>query len=133
MRYCADTWFILSLFNRDVKSIQIIKETKEGKVYLILPVIVLAESTKKMLQKGVPQQTIDLFWGGIEASEKAKLIPIDKAIAKEAAKISLTYSLPMIDSLVAATANLTGCDVLFSGDSDYQLLAKKKYLKVQSW
>ncbi len=56
-----------------------------------------------------------------------------KTRAKEAAKVSLTNSLHLIDSLIAATCKLTGCDALLTADSDYKPLVKKKYLKVTSW
>lgn len=133
MRYCADTWFILGVFGRDERHTKIIEEAKHGKSHLIIPMIVLAESTKKLLQHGVPQTEIDTFWQGVENSEKVSLIPIDRSIAKEAAKVSLSFNLPLIDSLVAATGKLTECHALLSADSDYGLLAKKRYVKVQGW
>lgn len=133
MRYCADTWFILSLFNEVEQSVRILRETKEGKSHIIIPMVVFAESTKKLLQRGVSQATIDLFWEGVEASEKVQLLMLDRSIAQEAAKISLSFNVPMIDSFVAATCKLTGCHSLFAADSDYIPLVKRKYLKIQSW
>lgn len=47
--------------------------------------------------------------------------------------ISIHSAVPLIDSLVAATAKLAGCHLLLAADSDYGLLEKKKYVKVQSW
>ena len=73
------------------------------------------------------------FWSGVESSQKVILIPLDRTIAKEAAKISLSFHVPLIDSLVAAASKITGCHCLLASDSDYGLLIKKKYLKVQSW
>lgn len=133
MRYCVDTWFILSLFNQDEKSEQILRETKEGKVRLIISVVVFAESTKKLLQKGISQSIIDSFWDGVESSEKMQLVMLDKSVAKEAAKVSLSYNVPLIDSLVAATCKIYGCNALLSGDGDYRVLVKNKYLKMISW
>ncbi len=95
--------------------------------------IVYAEATKKLLQKGISHSIIEDFFEGVEASEKIEMVIIDKLIAQEAAKVSLTFHVPLIDSLVASTAKLTGCDALLSGDADYELLVKRKYLKVQSW
>ena len=133
MRYCCDTWFLLSLFNEDPKSVQILEDTKKGKAFLIIPMVVFAEASKKLMQKGVPQSTIDLFWSGVESSQKVALIPMDRSIGKEAAKISLSFNVPLIDSFVAATSKMTDCHFLLASDSDYGLLVKKRYLKVQSW
>ncbi len=133
MKYCADTWLILSLSDKDEKAVSILRSVKEGKSHLIIPAVVFAEATKKLLQRGVQQKSIDLFWEGVEQSEKVKLIPVERTIAREAAHVSLTYGVPLIDSLVAATAKLTSCDMLLSADSDYALLARKGYVKVQSW
>lgn len=133
MRYCSDSWFILSLFNEVEQSMRILQEAKEGKTQIVVPMVVFAESTKKLLQQGISQSTISLFWAGVEASEKVKLLIIDRTIASEAAKVSLTFNVPMIDSFVAATCKLTNSHVLLTADSDYRLLVKNKYLKVQSW
>ncbi len=132
MRYCTDTWFILGLFHEEAKNITILNDVKEGKDYLIIPMVVYAEATKKLLQRGVSQDTLDLFWQGVEQSDKIKLVELNKPIAQEAAIISLSYAVPMVDSFVAATAKITNCDILLASDADYNLL-KKKYLQVQSW
>ena len=133
MRYCADTWFILAVFAKEAHAIALIEETKRGKTRIIIPVIVYAEATKKLMQKGIPLDIIEEFFEGVEASEKIELVLIDKLIAQEAAKVSLTFHVPLIDSLVASTTKLTGYDVLLSGDTDYENLVKRKYLKVFSW
>ena len=133
MRYCADTWFIIELFAKNLKALQYIHDAKIGKTRIIVPIIVFAEATKKLLQRGISQQIINEFFSGVEASEKIELVLLDKAIAQEAAKISMSFSLPLIDALVAATSKLTGCDALLSGDEDYTLLVQKKYLKRESF
>lgn len=133
MKYCADTWFILQAFAKNTKAISLIEETRRGKVRIIIPIITYAESHKKLMQRGVSQTLIDDFFEGVEASEKVELILIDKAIAGEAARISHSHNVPLIDSLVAATSKLTGCEILLSEDSDYDQLIKNKYLKTQSW
>ncbi len=51
MKYCADTWFILNLFEKDIKSVNILQEIKYGKANLVIPIAVYAESVKKLLQK----------------------------------------------------------------------------------
>ena len=133
MNYCTDTWFILGVFDKDPKSLSCIQETKAGKMRLIIPMIVFAEATKKLMHRGVAAKSIEEFWDAIESSEKIDLINIDRQIAEEAAKVSLSYSVPLIDALVAATAKITDCATVFTADNDYNLLVKRKYLKTQHW
>lgn len=133
MKYCGDTWFLLHLFEKDANAVALIEDTKRGKARFVIPMVAYAEAIKKLMQRGAPRDIIEQFFMAVEASEKVELTPVDKSVAEEAARVSLTFSVPLIDSMVAATARLTGCDVLLSGDSDYSLLAKRKYLKVQSW
>ena len=85
------------------------------------------------MQKGISQDTIEQFFEGVEASEHVDLILMDKAIAQEAARLSLSFHVPLIDSIVAATCTLTGCDLLLTGDSDYEPLTKRRYVKLRSW
>lgn len=132
MKYCADTWFILQAFDKNSAAILLIEETRTEKTRIIIPIIVFVESHKKLLERGVPLEKIELFFAGVEASEKIELVTLDKAIGREAARISLSFHVPLIDSLVAATAKMTGCDVLLAKDSDYNLLVKRKYLKIKS-
>jgi predicted nucleic acid-binding protein len=61
------------------------------------------------------------------------VIALDEAIAKEAAKISVSYEIPAIDSMVAATSKLLECDRLLSDDSHLKKLDGKKYIKIESW
>ena len=133
MKYCADTWFILALYGADETAKRILHDVKEGKTRLIIPIVVYSESWKKLLQKGISENDIERFYGSLLSSERIQIAMMDSTIAKEAAKISLHASIPLIDSMVAATCRLTDCHVLLSGDSDYIILQKKKYLKVQSW
>ncbi len=133
MRYCSDTWFLLSLFARDKKSEAILENSKNGKDEIIIPIVVFAEATKKLLQQGISQQKVSSFFEMVESSENVRFLYLDKAIAGEAARLSLTYNVPLIDSFVAATCKISGCDVLLSADTDYRPLVKKSYLKVQFW
>ena len=133
MKYCTDTWFLLKAFDKDAKAVQIIEDTKQGKTQLVIPTVVFAETIKKLAQRRVSQETIFKFFSAVEQSEKVSLTILDRKIAKEASLISLSNKVPLIDAFVAASAKLSDCLVLLSGDDDYKLLVKKKYIKVQSW
>ena len=133
MKYCADTWFILEAFSKSPHAVLLLQETRVGKTRMVIPIIVYAEATKKLMQKGISHDAIEQFFDGVEASEHVELLLMDKAIAREAARLSLSFHVPLIDSVVAATCTLTGCDLLLSGDGDYEPLTKRRYVKLRSW
>lgn len=133
MRYCADTWFILALFSNDATARSIISDAKTGRCELIIPVVVYTESIKKLMQRGIPTKKILDFFDMAESSRNISVVPIDRAIAREAATVSLTYAVPLIDAFVAATCRLLACHVLLTADRDYSLLAKHKYIKTRTW
>ncbi len=133
MKYCADTWFILEAFSKNPQAVALIQETRAGKTRIVISIMVYAEASKKLMQRGISQDVIEQFFDGVEASEHVELILVDKAIAREAARLSLSFHVPLIDSVVAATCTLTGCDLLLSGDGDYEPLTKRRYLKLRSW
>ncbi len=133
MLYCADTWFILKLFEQDAKALELLQNTKYGKDRIIIPLVVFTEGTKKLLQWGISQERINTFFDYIEASPHIILVFPNKDLATRTAHISLTFSLSIMDAFVATTAIMNNCEILLTKDSDYDLLKKKKYVKVQSW
>lgn len=130
MKYCSDTWFILKLFSKDEKAKQIIKNVKYGKDELFVPMIVVSESYKKLMQKGVREKRINQFFDSLELSSKIEFIPSDKKIAKEAAKMSLSQRIPLIDSIIATTSNLLGCHFVLTAGQHIKNLKK---IKVKVW
>ena len=133
MRFCADTWFLMKLFSKDFKAESVLRGCEEGKDWLLIPLVVFAEMSKKMLEKGIPQIRIDEFFNDLETVEKVRISFPSKEIASEAARVALSHSLSLLDAFVAATAKLSSCEVLLSKDSDYKFAIKQKYLKLQSW
>ena len=133
MRYCVDTGFILALFAQDEGAVRILDNAKHGKDWILIPLVVFAESVKKLSQFGTPQNKVYAFFDEVESSEKIHLVYPDKTIAAEAARVSLTYAVPLLDAFVAATAKIVNCDALLALDSDFDLLTKKRYIKIQAW
>lgn len=133
MKYCTDTGFILALFSGNAHARTILSETRTGKIRLLIPIVVYAESIKKLLQQGISMKDISEFYEMVTSSEKVEISFLDRTIAQAAALLSLSSPLHMIDAFVAATARHTGCDALLASDNDYAPLAKKRYLKIQSW
>lgn len=133
MQYCADTWFLLALYDRDTRARTLFENLESRKSWLVVSAIAYAETTKKLFQRGVTESTVRAFWTLLENTKKVQIVPVNNEVGAEAAKISLTYHLSLMDACVAATGKVMYCDILLSGDSDFDLIAKKKYIKVMSW
>ncbi len=133
MKYCADTWFILEVLNKNQNGMRLFNESKTGNNRIIVPIVVYAESIKKSMQLGLPINQVSDFFETAKILGKIFIYSPNEETAKEAAKISLTNNLALIDSFVAATSKLMGCDILLAKDNDYKILEKKKYLKVMNW
>jgi len=133
MKFCSDTWFMIKLSEKDTKALEIKRSIIDGKDRLIVPSIVITELFKKFMKKGKRESDMDNFLRNLTASEKVKIIFLDEAVAREAAKVSITFNVPIVDSIIAATCKLSDCDKLLTDDSDFKILHKRKYLKVESW
>lgn len=131
MRYCADTWFILQLFAKSEKAFSILKNVKYGKDLLLVPFIAVAETYRELSRRGTKQKDIDMFFDALFASAKIQFVSPDIEIAKESARISVSYNLPLIDAVVVSTSKLLGC-IALSADSHIKSL-HKKYVEVQGW
>ena len=124
---------MLSLFAKDPKARAILHDVKTGKSHLSIPIVVYAESVRKLLQRGVAKDPINEFFDGVESSIKVQISQLDKSIVYEGALLSVSYGLSLIDAFVAASAKLYKCDVLLAADTDYAVLVKKNYIKIQNW
>lgn len=55
----------------------------------------------------------------VASLRRARVVPVDEALALEAADVALTFGLAMADSLVYATARRHGAR-LVTGDADFE-------------
>lgn len=133
MRYCADTWFLLLLLEKEPKSIDFLRKIRSGKDELIIPMVVAAETYRKLFEKGTSEQVIETIFKELSAMEKVEFITIDKKIAIESAKVSHANKVPLIDSMVAATGKLLKCHYILGKDDDLKRLEKRKYVKLKFW
>jgi len=133
LKYCSDTWFLIKLYEKEEKAIEIIKEIRFGKGRLIIPAVVYTETGRKLMKRGVSLKDINAFFENLFNSNKIEFIVIDKSISDEVIKLCNSFNIAIMDSFIAASYKLFDCDFLLSGDSDYDLLVKHKYLKRKSW
>ena len=130
MKVCADTWFLLKLFAKDKKALSVISGLKTCKYEMVIPLIVICEAYKKLFQVGISRKVIDSFVSLLEASPKVRIIPMDRVIAIEASWLSVSFGLPLIDSIIAATAIITGYKNVITRDKHFEILEKKKKINI---
>ena len=133
MRYCADTWFLLELHNKNERAVRIFRETVSGKNHIVIPTVSILEIIRIAIRTGESLAKIDSMLNELKLMQKIQLIVLDETIAREAAKISVSCNVPAVDSIIAATCKVSNCDVLLAKDDHLATLAKKKYLKIENW
>lgn len=133
MKLCADTWFLLLLSEKEPRSLEILRGVISGKDELIVPMIVISETYRKLFERGTHEKVIESIFDELEQINKVQFIPIDKQIAIETSKVSFSFKVPLIDSVVVATSKLLRCHFLLGKDEDFKLLQKKGYVRLKYW
>lgn len=106
--------------NRFAKAIENIDE-------LLVPSITITEIFKNILR----QRDEDSALAAIAHMELGRVVPLDSALAIEAAGVGVAYKLPLADSIIFATARKFDA-VLWTQDSDFKGLPNVKfYAKVK--
>ncbi len=133
MRHCADTWFLLLLSDKDEKALNILRKSVSGKDHLIIPSIVLGEYTRNYLKKGKIIKKVESFVNGLKVKPKIEIVQTTNEITIEAGKISHTFGIPLIDSIIASTAKHMNCHDILSNDKHYEKFCKKEKVKLKRW
>jgi len=89
---------------------------------LLVPSITVAEVFKCILR----QRSEDLALEAIAHMEQGKVIPLDSALAIDAAVYGLKNKLPLADSIIYATAKKFSA-VIWTQDADFKALSDVKY------
>jgi len=120
MRVFIDTGIFVNFLNNEPKadfSEKLLEQIEKGKIEGLISTITIAEifsiyyrmsEKKTMHAKTYIENIID----------NKKIIPTFKPIAELAGKIKANYEVSLGDSIVIATAILTGCDYLISLDPE---------------
>jgi predicted nucleic acid-binding protein len=96
-----------------------IKKTEE----LLVPVICIYEISKVILR----ESNEDSLLQALAAIQKAKIVELSPSFSIAAAKVSLTFKLPMADSIIYTTAVRFGATV-WTQDADFEKLPNVKYI-----
>jgi len=111
----------LSYFSDDknagafAKPIEVIEE-------LLVPSITLTEVFKCIMR----QRSEDVALEAVAHMEQGKVVPLDSALAIDAAVYGLKHKLPLADSIIYATAKKFSA-VIWTQDADFKALSDVKY------
>src|SRR3989338_2042775 len=84
MRYCADTWYLLALFDRDQHALRLFESLSRDKSFLFVSFIAYAETMRKLFQRGLSEKIIESFFTLIQNTGKVCFVAVDENIAREA-------------------------------------------------
>ena len=125
MRYTADSWFFLQLIEGKQKAKDIWEEIMFGKSMLVVSSVTIAELTRRFLKCGYAKK-IDELLNIFESSSRVFVVDVNLDLARESGKISNAYNIPIIDSIVIATAIKTEHIDILTDDEHFDLPAKHK-------
>ena len=133
MKYCADTWFLLELYKKSDKANDIFRNILKGKDSIVIPTVSLMELIRVSIMRGEKLSKIESMLNELKATQKVQLMVLDELVAKEAAKISVSFNVPTVDSIIVGSYILSEADILLSNDEDIKKLSKRKIVNIQSW
>ena len=89
---------------------------------LVVPTISIYEVFKVVLREATENEALQ----AVAAMQKGKVIDLTTSLAMTASKLSITYNLPMADSIILATAREYEA-TLWTMDSDFKGIRGVKY------
>ena len=95
----------------------------EATAKLIVPTLSIFEVFKRVMT----QRGEDVALEAAALMRQGRVVPLDDALALEAARLSVAHRLPMADSIILATA-LAHRATLWTQDADFENLAGVRYV-----
>lgn len=126
---CVDTGFLHALSDGNEKAINYFEKLiSSTKTVIFLPTIAIAEFYKTSHKKGKKDKKIREILDKMDGVRFIEKIKLCENIAKQAGKISFKTSVPMSDSIVAATMQNNKCYTLLTSDGKhFGFLTKHPY------
>ena len=108
-----DTGFFVALMRGSGEAKSLWRGFKENKITPFVSVLTVGELSYILHREGKSNEA-DMIIKRMEAV--TRIVDVDASIARKAAEIKHFKHIPYIDSLVGATAILTGCEKLCTSD-----------------
>jgi predicted nucleic acid-binding protein len=89
---------------------------------LIVPTITIYEVFKVVLREAGENEALQ----SIAAMQKGSVVDLTTSMAMNASKLSVKYNLPMVDSIIFATAKAYDC-IIWTQDSDFEKLKRVRF------
>ncbi len=128
MRYCADTWFFVETSKGNPKDLNILRNVRKGKDFLVVPSVVLLELTRETIRSGKPKIGEEII-RTMKTVRNIKIVDASMEICSNAGKLSATYNIPAIDAIIAATAIKHKCRTVLTADEHFDILSRQKVVK----
>lgn len=128
MRYCADTWFFVESSKGNPKVLNILRNVRKGKDFLVVPSVVLLELIRETIRSGKPKIATDII-RIMKTVRNIKIVDASTEICLNAGKLSATHNIPAIDAIIAATAIKHKCRVVLTADEHFDILSRQKVVK----
>ncbi len=117
-----DTMHIEAIFSKDPRYLKLIDAIDDGKLTAMASVITLTELVKNMGRKD--EARMEIAVRELKSSEII-LMDVNQEIAEEAGRLRLKYSIPTVDSVIAATSIIENIKhVLMSDERHFGKLTK---------
>lgn len=125
MKLGIDTWFLFALKNKDRAAEKLL----DGRHTFVVSTVSIFELFRKCYQHGMPEEAARMEHL-LLISPIVEVVDIDLEISKAAARYSAGLGLSSMDSLILAVSVIKRCDLLVTGDPDFDVAAEQKIIKV---
>jgi len=127
-RVCLDTSFLVQLLMGNQKAVEVWEEIAELKLEPVISVIVLFEIKRLALKERFERNKYEKL--EVALMEIADIVNVDTNLALKAAAISHGTGLAARDAIIYTTARESGCSRLYTADSDFKVVSKKKGIQI---
>ncbi len=127
-----DTWIWLEYLLKEEKWKTAEKIIENSKKHGILIDSIVLTEIKYSITREFSLEDADVAISGIEETENLMILPVNKEIAKYAAELRIKYrgkdkkAISLADAVHLATAALTNCSSLYTGDPDFKNIEEIK-------
>ncbi|OGI15004.1 hypothetical protein A3K63_03195 [Candidatus Micrarchaeota archaeon RBG_16_49_10] len=126
-----DSWLFFELKNKNEKAIDFWRFVISGKTKIFVSVLVLYELGLHMFRRGESRFYTEMKQI-ILNTPNIHVVDINAEITERALKLSHTYNMPAVDSLIVASYLSKKCESIITNDKHMVNLAGKKVIKIKS-
>ena len=127
-----DTGILLGIFFQELnyrKKLELIE--KIGSKDRVISVITIAEIISKIYKKDENDDIVVRITNLLgKMTDESNIMPVTKEIATLAGKLKSKYKFALGDSIITATAIISGCDAILTEDQEFEKIEEIKVIRV---